>query len=147
MPRLRAATENDQRIIRSMVRGARLNPTGLDWKRFVVAENGEGKIIACGQLKIHKDGTKEVASIVVREDERGKGLGKRMIEQLMQAVELPLWLMCRSGLVPLYEHFGFAEVWEDEQLPPYFGRMKRLAKAFKMFTGMEEHLAVMLKIE
>lgn len=144
-PRLRPAAEDDQATIRSMVRGARLNPTGLDWRRFTVAENGRGEVVACGQLKVHKDGTREIASIVVRERERGKGLGKRMIAELLREGELPLWLMCRSGLVPLYRQYGFVEIEDETQLPRYFRRMKSLAKTFRMLTRMQEHLAVMLK--
>jgi N-acetylglutamate synthase-like GNAT family acetyltransferase len=142
---IRPAIKDDQKIIRAMVRGARLNPTGLDWKNFRMADDEQGQIIACGQLKIHKDGVRELASIVVREDQRGNGLGKRMIHELTDEADLPVWLMCRSALAPLYQRFGFIETLDDEQMPHYFRRMKRLVGAFEMFARTGEHLAVMLK--
>lgn len=145
MPPIRPATKDEQKDIRAMVRAARLNPTGLDWKNFKLAENGQGQLIACGQLKVHKDGLRELASIIVQEDERGRGLGRHMIEELMDGAELPVWLMCRSGLASLYERFGFIEVVEDKKLPKYFRRMKRLVGAFEMFARTGEHLAVMQK--
>jgi hypothetical protein len=50
-----------------MVREARINPRNLHWSRFLLAEEG-GRIVGIGQVKIHKNGTREVASGVVRHE-------------------------------------------------------------------------------
>ncbi len=142
--RLRLATEADQSAIRRMVRAARLNPTGISWRRFTVAEDGDHRLIGCAQLKPHRNEFVELASLVVQPEWRGRGVARSLIEQLKQETGPPLWLMCRSGLVPLYERFSFVEVLPDEAQPAYFRRVRRLASAFHMVVGRDEHLAVMV---
>jgi N-acetylglutamate synthase-like GNAT family acetyltransferase len=140
---LRSAVEGEQAAIDRLVRSARINPIGLDWRRFLVAVDERNQVIGCGQVKLHRDGSRELASIVVLEAWRRRGVARRLIETLMDAHGPPLWLMCRSGLTPLYGKFGFRAVAPEEAQPPYFRRMRRLAKAFELFSGRGEHLAVM----
>ena len=47
----RSASSDDLPFIRGMIREERLNPLGLDWKRFMVGEDEVGDIVACGQVK------------------------------------------------------------------------------------------------
>jgi N-acetylglutamate synthase-like GNAT family acetyltransferase len=54
---LRPATEEDIKTIRQLVRIGQINPTGLKWQRFIVAETPEGQVIGCGQIKSHSDGS------------------------------------------------------------------------------------------
>ncbi len=100
---------------------------GVRWKRFIVIESPEGRVIACGQIKPHADGTEELASLAVDKAWRGNGLARRVIEYLIGIHEGPLYLMCAAHLKELYEKFGFF-VLEDEQLPRYFRRIKRFMK-------------------
>ena len=58
---IRPATEADQPIISSLIRGARLNPRNLHWQRFLIAEDN-GSIVGLRQVKVHNGGTREVAS-------------------------------------------------------------------------------------
>lgn len=142
---LRPAQEGDAGEIARLVRAAKLNPTGLNWKRFTVAEDHEGNVVGCGQVKPHRDGSLELASLVVDPDLRGQGLGRRLIESLLEGVSQPMWLMCRSSLVPLYERFGFEEVGPDDHQPRYFRRVRRLADAYHFLRGKGEYLAVMCR--
>ena len=86
----------------------------------------------------------ELASLVVVESWRGQGIGRLLIKKLIDRAERPLWLMCRSSLVPLYEKFAFAEVSPDEGQPGYFTRMRRLVAIFNTLTARDEYLAVMV---
>lgn len=142
---LRPAQEDDAADIARLVRGAKLNPTGLDWKRFTVAEDSDGNVVGCGQVKPHRDGSLELASLVVDPRLRGQGVGRRLIESLLEGVSQPLWLMCRSSLVPLYERFGFEEVGPDDKQPRYFRRVRRLASVYHFLRGTGEYLAVMFR--
>lgn len=142
---LRPAREQDSDRIHQLVRAEKLNPTGLDWTRFLVAEDRQGRVVGCGQIKPHRDGTLEMASIVVEEELRGKGLGRRIIERLIDGIHQPLWLMCRSSLVPLYEQFEFEEVDADAEQPAYFRRVRRLASVYHFLKGTGEYLAVMCR--
>lgn len=140
---IRPASEQDSARITELVRGEKLNPIGLDWPHFLVAEDDQGRVVGCGQIKPHKDGTLELASIVVEPEQRGKGLGRALIERLIGGVDQPLWLMCRSSLVPLYEKFEFEEIEPDEEQPTYFQRVRRLASVYHFLRGTGEYLAVM----
>lgn len=142
-PRLRPARAEDAAAIRRLVRGARLNPTGLDWRRFIVLE-AEGEVVGCVQVKPHRDGSWELASLVVAPGWRGRGLGRRLVEAVLEHHPPPLYLMCRSGLVPFYERFGFREVGEDEPQPAFFRRVRRLGRLLRGLRRRREYLAVMV---
>jgi len=144
---LRAATREDRNAIRKLVLNGRINPSGLDWRRFVVAVSESGEIIGCGQIKPHADGCRELASIVVAPTWRGKGVARAIIEHLLaqsddQMPNTHLYLMCRSGLRPLYEKFGFRPIQEAE-MPPYFKRVSRLATLLDVVRKDGEKLLVM----
>lgn len=123
---LQPATSAQQAEIKTLVRAAQINPMGLDWRRFVVAVDGNGRVIASGQLKSHNDGSWELASIVVVPDWRGQGVARAVIEHLLTDSPRPLWLTCMSGLVPFYGRFGFHEVTALPEMPPYFRRVSRM---------------------
>ncbi len=139
---LREATREDQGAIRSLVITGGINPTGLDWERFTVAESDSGEVIGCVQLKPHRDGSLELASLAVREDWRGRGIARALMEALIEAQEGKLYLMCRSGLGPLYEKFGFYAL-EEEEMPRYFRRVSKLVSIVNTLRKSGETLLIM----
>ena len=141
---LRPATADDFSRIRGLIRSVKINPTGLDWQRFIVAMTPQSKLIGCGQVKPHGDGTLELSSIAVIPERRGQGIARAIIERLLSEYPGKLYLTCRSGLAPLYEKFGFIPE-ESSEMPPYFRRMLKIAIAFRMFFPKSEHLLVMKK--
>ena len=124
---LRAAVESDQGQIRALIHRVGINPLGLDWRRFSVAEMGDGTFIGCGQLKPHEDGSLELASLAVEEKYRGLGVARALMERLMADGTRPLYLMCRPELQELYEKFGFRVI-EMTAMPPYFRRITRMVR-------------------
>jgi N-acetylglutamate synthase-like GNAT family acetyltransferase len=60
----RPATAADQQTISRMIGEAGLNRMGLKWPRFIVVEEA-GSILGIGQVKPHRDGTLELASLAV----------------------------------------------------------------------------------
>lgn len=139
---LRQATGQDSLAIRSLVIRSGINPTGLDWQRFIVATSQEGEIIGCGQIKPHRDGSLELASIAVKPERRGQGIARAIIEHLLTENPGELYLMCRSGLGGLYEKFGFRVIQED-QMPRYFRKVNRLAGIIDLLSRDGESLLVM----
>ena len=139
---LRPATESDQHTIRVLVREGGINPMDLDWRHFVVAENEAGEAVAIGQIKTHRDGSPELASIAVRKDQRGQGLARAVIEHLLTLHSGDLYLTCRSNFGPMYEKFGFREI-HEEKMPKYFRRLKKVAGVFEMLAGQGEYMMVM----
>jgi len=124
---LRPARQEDQSTIRSLIRTAGLNPFGLDWPHFTLAVDAAGEVVGCVQLKPHKDGSTELASLLVVDSWRGRGLGRVLIEAAVAAHDGTLYLMCRPQMETLYRKFGFSPV-QEEEMPPYFRRISRLAK-------------------
>ncbi len=139
---IRSATVDDSKHIQRLVRAALVNPTGLEWSRFVVAVTPKGEIIGCGQIKPHRDGSEELASIVVEPPWQGRGVARGIIEHLLASQQGTLHLMCRSALGPLYEKFGFREL-EFDEMPKYFQRVSRLTSVLEILRKEGETLLVM----
>ncbi len=57
MMNIRPATATEQATITAIVRAARNNPRDLDWRRFLVAEQG-AQIIGVVQVRPHRDGSR-----------------------------------------------------------------------------------------
>lgn len=121
---IRPAVEADVAVIGSMVREARLVPTNLRWSRFLVAEAG-GLIVGIQQVKIHKGGTREVASWAVRPEFRGLGIGAELMRASLARESEPLYLRCNEKWARHYEWFGFRRV-EPSELPKDFRRDYRI---------------------
>lgn len=141
---LRSAESVDQPAIRRLVRASGINPMGLAWPHFVVAVTEEGQIIGTGQLKPHGD-LIELASIAVAPDFQGQGIARLLIERLLSQAPPEVWLMCESGLTPLYVKFGFREELEVARMPRYFQRMRQLVAVFSRLSRSEARLAVMVR--
>lgn len=139
---LRPAIADDAADIKALIRLVRINPMGLDWRRFLVASSPDGTLAACAQVKPHADGTLELASLAVRPAWRGRGLARRLVQQLLSQSPRPIYLTCRSGLESFYEKFGFRSLSADE-LTPYFRRLQKLATAMMGLFRDGETLLVM----
>lgn len=139
---LRPATQADFPEIKVLIRQVRINPMGLDWRRFTVAVNGQGQVIACGQMKPVPGGLVELASLAVKPAFRRQGIARALIEHLLARSSLPVYLTCRSRLGKLYEKFGF-RVLETDELPPYYRRLQRLAGLLMGLARRNETLYVM----
>jgi N-acetylglutamate synthase-like GNAT family acetyltransferase len=137
---LRSATEKDFPAIRDLIHRVEINPMDLDWRRFVLAVDGSGKMLGCGQLKPHGQEVVELASIAVEPEYHGQGIARVIIEHLIQRAPRPLYLTCRARLGPFYEKWGFRSI-ELNEMPPYFRRLARLAKMLNVFFN--EKLLVM----
>ena len=141
--KLRPAVKEDQAIIRGLVSEAKINPMGLEWSRFWVAE-AAGEVIGACQVKPHKDGSRELASLVVDPDWRGQGIARVLVEKFLTLEDQPLYLTCRTELGPFYENFGFRTI-ELEQMPRYFRTVFRLINAGKLVGRPDLRILVMLR--
>jgi N-acetylglutamate synthase-like GNAT family acetyltransferase len=121
---IRPARATDQTTIRRIVWRAGINPMGLHWPRFLVAEQ-DGQIIGVAQVKPHRDGSRELASLAVIPAHRGRGVGRALIHTLQADQAPPLYLMCEARLGGYYPRFGFQPI-DPPTMPPYFRRIHRL---------------------
>lgn len=139
---IRSAKPEDEQVIKMLVRTEKLNPLGLNWERFVVAVDADGRILGCVQLKPHNDGSVELASLVTLPEMRGRGVASALIEYIIHTNKTDIYLMCRSGLGEFYNKFGFRAI-DLPDLPPYFHRILRLAKVMGVLLPDKEGLLVM----
>jgi N-acetylglutamate synthase-like GNAT family acetyltransferase len=117
----RPAQPQDAWAIRHLIWKVRINPAGLDWRHFIVAVDDQGRLLGCGQLKPHTDGSREMASIAVQPQQRSRGIASAMIERLLAEAGRPLYLKCADRMQKFYEKFGF-QVIMPEEMPPTFRR-------------------------
>jgi N-acetylglutamate synthase-like GNAT family acetyltransferase len=126
---LRPATAADQSTITAIVRAAHINPMGLHWERFLLAD-ADGQIVGTGQIKPHGDGSLELASIAVIPARQGQQIGsllvRALITQHLARTSAALYLMCEGHLETYYTRFGFQRIPRSE-MPRYFQRMVTLA--------------------
>ena len=139
---IRPADESESGQIKDLIHLVGINPSGLEWSRFVVAVKVDGEIIGCGQIKPHGQDIKELASIAVKPEHRKQGIARKIIEELLRTSTRPLYLMCVEHNGPMYEKFGFRNVVLDE-MPRYFKRVRKLFDAVSVVRKMDESLLVM----
>jgi N-acetylglutamate synthase-like GNAT family acetyltransferase len=141
---LQEASRDQAAAIRQLVLSTGINPIGLDWRRFVVALDQQKEVIGCGQLKPHRDGSVELASIAVAKSWRRQGVASAIIEYLIEKYDNDLYLMCESSLGPIYEKFDFAPI-EIDEMPPYFRAISRIANFLGKLFRREKVLLVMFR--
>ncbi len=131
--RIRPATPADRLAIRALIWRALLYPLRLSWARFLVAEEG-GTIVAAGQVRHHGDGTRELASLVVAPDRRGRGLSRQLTARLLEREEQAVYVCCRTELERFYGRFGFRPV-PPADVPHSLGRLCRLEDVATRLLG------------
>lgn len=139
---VRPALEKESTQIKDLINLVGINPMGLDWRRFLVAVEGSGRVIGCGQIKPHGADILELASIGVMPDYRGQGIARKIIEMLLEQNPRPLYLMCVEHNGAMYEKFGFRPI-EYDEMPKYFRRIKNLFNAAKLVHKVDEGLLIM----
>ena len=138
---IRPASADDQFAITAIVRAARINPRDLDWQRFLLAQWGQD-IVGVGQVKPHKDGSRELASIAVVPEWQGNGVGGALIRALLSRETGPLHLMHNADREHYYQRFGFQRL-DRRAMPPYFRRFARMSPVIGLFSLNQLRLIVM----
>lgn len=117
---IRPATAADQPTIRAVIRQASINPLNLHWPRFLIAER-QGQVVGVGQIKPHRDGSRELASIAVVPSEQGRGVGTALVQALLARERGVIYLFCVAERVSFYTRLGF-QVVARQQLPSELAR-------------------------
>ena len=138
---LRHATQDDFPAIKSLIHQVRINPTGLDWRRFLVAVGPQGELTGCGQIKPQGD-LHVLASIAVVPAWRGRGVARAVIERLLAGHQGALYLTCREHLGVFYERFGFSAL-DEGDMPAHFRRLSRFVRLLRRLRLIDEGLLVM----
>mgnify|MGYP001260835696 CR=1 FL=1 len=131
---LRPATAADQLAIRQLIRQVGINPFDLHWPRFVVAEI-DGQFAGCAQLKPHRDGSLELASVAVQPSLQGQGIGAALVQHFCRIVPGDLYLMCAERNATYYTRFGFINLQRPADMPPGLRRTYQLARWVRPIFG------------
>lgn len=88
-------------------------------RSYILAKE-EGQIVGFGALHFHADDLAEIRSLVVKDDFRGKGIGKGLVSMLLEegthlGVEKVLTLTYKKAF---FESLGFSEI-PKESLPSH----------------------------
>lgn len=129
---IRPARAEDQRAIRALIWRALLDLSAVHWQNFLVAEE-DGKVIGCGQIRRYF-GIRELASLVVRPDKRGQGVGSVLVRALVEREPGKLYLTCAKRLISYYRRFGF-EVAPWSRVPHILKLKLVLANTFGRIFG------------
>jgi N-acetylglutamate synthase-like GNAT family acetyltransferase len=127
--------EQDERwlIVRRILREG-LDPTKLDWRRFVVAEAEDGSILGFAQMKDLGQGVQEFGSLVVESHIRGQGVGGALLHFLVDGADKPVYLLCGERNVDYYRRFGFREI-DAADMPVPLRRKWRAGNFFARRIG------------
>ncbi len=121
---IRRAGPDDAEAIRELVLSQpRMNPTGLDWPRFHVADRG-GTIVGTVQLRPSAPGVAELGSLVVAPEERGRGLAGKLIATALVDAPIRIMVVTAAGNARHYAQWGFREIPPSEA--PLAIRLNRL---------------------
>jgi N-acetylglutamate synthase-like GNAT family acetyltransferase len=143
---IRKATNSDASAIRRLIREVGINPLGLDWRRFLLAVDQHGKMVGCAQIKPHRDGSLELASVAVVSHYRHQGVAGALIHHLLRGQHGPVYLTCRAELSVFYNRFGFEEVKDSPDMPVYFRRIQRIFQ-FLVKIGLRGRRLAVMKCE
>lgn len=96
----------------------------LDGTEIAVGIEDEGELVAAARVLTDGVYYANVFDVIVATDRRGGGLGRRLMEAVVEHPDLQrvvgLSLLCRRGLVPYYESVGF-EFFDPEMEVPEGG--------------------------
>ena len=85
---------------------------------FVVAEDGDGRVIGCGALHLYGTHLAEIRSIAVAPEAKGRGAGRALVDALMyEAKQQSVTCVCLFTRTPeFFARLGF-QVARREELP------------------------------
>lgn len=108
------ATRHDLSDVEELLRSQQWKHGDLKKGRTFVAR--EGAVIGCVRLIEVAPNAVIVDDMVVREERRGRGIGKQLMQAAMNSRGGKLYLCCHADQVPFYRLFDFNEV-PAETLP------------------------------
>ena len=136
----------DAEAIATLVRQARINPTSLDWRNFVVARDQDNGLVGCGQMRNAPfTRGREVKSLVVLPGYRDGRLSRAILRALIEDEHGVVWGTCVATLAPYYTRFG-CEIVPMRESPLYYRLMSKIAaRVHRKRTGYDLPEMVVLR--
>ena len=106
----------------------------------MVAEDHD-RIIGFGQIKSHRDKSRELASLVVLGDYQNQGIGSAIVRDLISQETGSIFLFCLDELAGYYGRFGFSIAARNE-MPRTMARLLIMANVMGRLASIIEGRAV-----
>jgi N-acetylglutamate synthase-like GNAT family acetyltransferase len=132
--KIRPARRDERGLLIRRIFREGLDPTKLDWRRFVVAEGADGSVLGFAQMKDLGQGVQEFGSLIVEPHVRGQGIGRALLFHLTGSTAAPTYLLCAYDNVTYYHRFGFHEI-DVDQMPVPLRRKWRTGNFFARLFG------------
>lgn len=144
--RVERACAADAEAIAALVRQARINPTSLNWRNFVVARDPDGGLVACGQIRNAPfTRGREMKSLVVLPGYRDGRLSRAILRELIEGETGVVWGTCVATLAPYYTRFG-CDIVPKREIPLYYRLMGKVAaRVHRKRTGRDLPEMVVLR--
>jgi N-acetylglutamate synthase-like GNAT family acetyltransferase len=132
---LRPAQAEELTAIKALLASVGGDQENLQPSQFVVAQGDDGIILGCGRLKPYLDFV-ELASIAVVKGSRSAGIGRGIVNQLLEQYQGPIYLICEDDVVDFFRRFGF-------ELIPVSEMPLGLLPKWQHYAAQPGHLNVM----
>ncbi len=136
---VRPARTTDLPAIEGLLISAEGDLEVLHQDQFVVAVDVDGVVVGCCRLRPYPDFC-ELASLVVGSHIRDRGIGREIINSLMERYSGPIYLICEDNVVDFFHRFGFVGILETE-MPA------GLRPKWDYFAGLAGPMNLMLRRE
>ena len=121
---IRVATALDEEAILALAHGERVNPMSLHWPNFVVAVDDQ-RIIGAVQLRHHRNGSRELGTLMVERRYRNNGIAARLIDALLENHTGRVLMITGKKHADHYLRWGFVRI-EPRSAPRCVRRNYRL---------------------
>ena len=95
----------------------------LQAEQFVVARDARDRVIGTVRLRPY-DGFCELASLAIGEEWRASGVGRALVDRLLESHQGPVYLICEDHVVDFFRRFGFQLIPRSEAPPGLESKME-----------------------
>ena len=110
---IEAAKTADMPEIEELIAAVDGDRVDLATDQFVVAKSVDARILGCGRLRPYPDFC-EIASMAVADDVRATGIGRAIVERLLEMYEGTIYLICDDDVVEFFRRFEFTMLPESD---------------------------------
>ncbi len=110
------ATRHDKRDLQDFYEEHGLTDQDLERGTSFIAR--DGRIVGALRVVEVEPRTLVIDGVLVREDRRNEGIGRRLVQAALNSRGGTVYLCCHEERLPFYGHLGFSEVDVQEAPPP-----------------------------
>ena len=104
---IEAAKAADMPEIEDLIASVGGDRVDLATDQFVVAKSEDAWILGCGRLRPYPDFC-EIASMAVADDVHATGIGRAIVERLLEMYEGTIYVICDDDVVEFFRRFEFS---------------------------------------